>query len=137
MAISCKGQIRVDKGHRCYWSFMHPHSKFPRYCYYQYCMVYNIHMGGRKASRILSNNRAIVLHQGGQCRWAGGMKGWLIRARQPRSRKVGSKPETWDGMCLRHAGLEKRHEHYLTPTVSGFQGRDRPSYQCPSRFVGR
>ena len=23
------------------------------------------------------------------------------------------------------------------PTVSGFQGRDRPSCQCPSRFAGR
>jgi len=39
-------------------------------------------------------------------------------------------------MCFRHDGLEKRHEHYLTPTVSGFQGRDRPSYQCSSRFAG-
>jgi len=33
-------------------------------------------------------------------------------------------------ICLRHERLEKRHEPYLTPTVSGFQGRDRPSYQC-------
>jgi len=30
-------------------------------------------------------------------------------------------------MCLRHEGLEKRHQHYPTPTVSGFQGRDRPT----------
>jgi len=45
--------------------------------------VYNsIQTEGRKASGILSNNRAILLHQGGQCRWAGGMKGWLIRAQQ-------------------------------------------------------
>jgi len=29
-------------------------------------MVYSIETGGRKGSRILSNNRAIVLHQGGQ-----------------------------------------------------------------------
>jgi len=56
---------------------------FTRYCYYQYCIVYNsMQTEGRKASRILSNNRAILLHQGGQCRWAGGMKGWLIRAQQ-------------------------------------------------------
>jgi len=40
-------------------------------------------------------------------------------------------------MCLRHERLEKRHEHYPTPTVSGFQGRDRPSYRCSSRFAGR
>ena len=52
------------------------------------------------------------------------------------SRKVGSLPETWDGMCLRHKRLATRHGHYLTPTVSGFQGRDRPSYQCSSRFAG-
>jgi len=55
---------------------------FTRYCYYQYCMVYRIQTGGRKVSRILSNNRATVLHQGRQCRWAGGMNGWLIRAQQ-------------------------------------------------------
>jgi len=30
-----------------------------------------------------SNNRAIVLHPGGQCRWAGGKNRWLIRAQQP------------------------------------------------------
>jgi len=52
---------------------------FTRYCYDQYCIVYSIHTEGRKASRILSNHRAILLHQGGQCRWAGGVKGWLIR----------------------------------------------------------
>ena len=54
-----------------------------------------------------------------------------------KSRKVGPYPETWDGMCLRHERLEKRHQYYLTPTVSGFQGRDRPSYQCSSSFAGR
>jgi len=40
-------------------------------------------------------------------------------------------------MCLWHERLEKRHQHYPTPTVSGFQGRDRPSYQWSSRFAGR
>jgi len=55
-------------------------SAFARYCYYQYCMVYSIQTGGRKGSLILCNNHAIVLHQGGPCRWAWGMKGWLIRA---------------------------------------------------------
>jgi len=35
-------------------------------------MVYSILSGGRKGTLILSNHRAIVLHQGGQCRWAGG-----------------------------------------------------------------
>jgi len=34
---------------------------------------------------ILPNSRAIVLHQGGQCRWAQHMKGWLIRSKQSRS----------------------------------------------------
>ena len=43
---------------------------FTRYCCYQYCMVYSRQTGGRKGSRILSNNRALVLLQGEQCRWA-------------------------------------------------------------------
>jgi len=37
-------------------------------------MVYSIQTGGWRGSRILSNNCAIVLHQGGQCRWGGGGK---------------------------------------------------------------
>jgi len=61
---------------------------FTRYCYCQYCMVYSIHTGGRKGSLILFNHRAIVLHQGGQCRWVGGMKGWLIRAQSPLSKRI-------------------------------------------------
>jgi len=40
-------------------------------------MVNSIHTGGRKGSLILSNNRAIVLHQGGQCGWAGGDEGMV------------------------------------------------------------
>jgi len=48
---------------------------FTRYCYYQYCVVYSIQTGGRKGSRILSNTLARVLHQSGQCRFAGGMDG--------------------------------------------------------------
>jgi len=48
---------------------------FTRYCYYQYCMVYGIRTGGRKEGRILPNSHGMVLHQGGQCRWARGMKG--------------------------------------------------------------
>jgi len=50
-------------------------------------MVYSIQTGGRKGSRILFDNHAIVLHQGGQCRWAEGVKGWLIRAQQPQSKR--------------------------------------------------
>jgi len=53
-----------------------------RYCYYQYCKVYSTQIGVWMGSRILPNHRAIVLHQGGKCRWAGRMKGWLIRAQQ-------------------------------------------------------
>jgi len=55
-----------------------PGLAFTRYCFYQYCMVYHIQTGGRIGGRILSNSRAIVLHQGGPCRWARGGKGWLI-----------------------------------------------------------
>jgi len=51
-------------------------------------MAYTIRTGGRQGSRLLSNDRAIVFHQGGQCGWAGGMKGWLIRAHQPRRKRI-------------------------------------------------
>jgi len=51
-------------------------------------MVYSIQTRGRKGTRILSNNRAIVLHQGGQCRRAGGMNGWSIRAQQSRRNRI-------------------------------------------------
>ena len=44
---------------------------FTRYCYYHYGMVYGIQTGGRREGRILTNSRAIALHQDGQCRWAG------------------------------------------------------------------
>jgi len=53
---------------------------FTRYCYYQYCMVYDICTGGQRGSRILPNSRATVLHHGEQCRWARGRQGWLNRA---------------------------------------------------------
>jgi len=62
-----------------------------RYFHHQYCVVYSIQMGSRKGSLILCNNREIVLHQGEQCRWAGGMKGWLIRAQYPRSKRISCK----------------------------------------------
>ena len=51
-------------------------------------MVYSIQTGSRKGSRVLPNNRAIVLHQGGQCRWAQGMKAWLIRVLQRQSKRT-------------------------------------------------
>jgi len=74
---------------------------FTRYCYYQYCTVYSIHTGDRKGSRIMSNNRATVLHQGGQCTWAGGGKGWLIRAQPPRTKQISCKGQAW----LRRSGV--------------------------------
>jgi len=47
---------------------------FTQHCDYQYCMVYAIQTRGRRGGRILPNSRVIVLHQGGQCRWARGME---------------------------------------------------------------
>jgi len=47
---------------------------FTRYCYCQYCMVHGIQTGSRREGRTMSNSRAMVLHQGGQCRWERGMK---------------------------------------------------------------
>jgi len=65
--------------------------------------VDSIQAVGRKESLILSNDRAIVLHHGGQCRWAGGIKGWLIRAQTTRSKWISCKgqrcsewvPQSW------------------------------------------
>jgi len=45
---------------------------FRRYCHDQYCVVYSLQTRVRRGSRTLLNNRAIVLDQGGQCRWVGG-----------------------------------------------------------------
>jgi len=56
-------------------------------------MVYSRQTGDRWESRILPNNRAIVLHQGGQCRWAGGVKEWSIRTQQPRSKQLSCKAQ--------------------------------------------
>jgi len=70
------------------WDTVRYSLAFTRYCCYEYCMVYGIQTGGREGSRILSNNRAVVLHQGEQYRWAGGVKGWLIRAQQPRRKRI-------------------------------------------------
>ena len=64
---------------------------FTRYWYDQSCMAYSIQTGGRKGSRLLPKDRAIVLHQGGECRWVGGMKRWLIRAQQPRRKRISCK----------------------------------------------
>jgi len=41
--------------------------------------------------RILPFSRAIVLQQGGQCRWAGGVKARLIRAQVTPSKKISCK----------------------------------------------
>jgi len=57
-----------------------------------WCIAYT--REGRRGSRILSSTRAIVLHQGGQCRWAGGMKRWLIHAQQSRSQRISCKGQS-------------------------------------------
>ena len=67
---------------------------FTRSCHLQYCMVYAIHTGGRRGVRILTNSRTTVSHQGGQCRWARGMKGWLIRAQTTRSKRISCKGQS-------------------------------------------
>jgi len=72
------------------WWISHRNLAFTRFCYCQYFIVYSIHTRGRKGSRIRSNNRAIVLHQGGKYWWAGG-EGWLIRAQQPRGKRISCK----------------------------------------------
>jgi len=71
--------------------FLRRELAFTQYCYYQYCMVHSIQTRVRRGGRILPNNRALVLHQGGQCRWAGGMNRWWIRAQQPRRKTISCK----------------------------------------------
>jgi len=53
-----------------------------------YCMVHRLQTRVRRGSRILLNNRATVLHQGGQCGWARGVHRWLILAQQPRRKTI-------------------------------------------------
>jgi len=86
---------------------------FTRYCYYQYCRVYSIQTLVRRGSRILPDNRAIVLHQGGQYRWAGGIKGGLIRAQQPRSETISCTGQGVAGAaptCSRAALTDQRRQ---------------------------
>jgi len=92
-----------------------PRLAFTRYCHYQYGMVYSIQTGGLKGILILSNNRAIVLHQGGQCGWAGGMKGWLIRAQQPRRERVSCKGQPTRRPASRDVFLCASLSTYLHP----------------------
>jgi len=47
---------------------------FTQYCDYQYSVVYSSQTRVRRGSRILPDNRAIVLRQGWQCRWAAGVE---------------------------------------------------------------
>jgi len=50
------------------------------------------HTKGRsRGGRISPNSCAIVLQQGGQCRWVGGMEGRLIRAQTTRSQRLSCK----------------------------------------------
>jgi len=92
------------------------------YCDCQYSMVYSIQTEVWKWSRILSNNRAIVLHQGGQCMWAGGMNRWWIRAQQPRSERISCKGQTTGlprprGSGLPHALFMYRYIYTKMPTI--------------------
>ena len=56
-------------------------------------MVHRLQTRVRRGSRILLNNRAIVLHQGGQCGWAGGVHRWLILAQQSRRKTISCKSQ--------------------------------------------
>jgi len=85
-----------------------------------WCMTYKERVGG--GGRILPNIRAIVLHQGVQCRWAQGMKGWLIRAQKPESKTIscrgqargthGGRGASSSSSSIRTAGLSSLHVEY-------------------------
>jgi len=59
-----------------------------------WCIVYKQDVGG--GGRILPISRAMVLHQGGQCRRARGMQGWLISAQKPRGKRMSYKGQETD-----------------------------------------
>jgi len=54
-------------------------------------MVYSIQTWSRQGTRILSQTCAKVLKRGGNCWWAGGLKGWLIRVHQAQSKRISCK----------------------------------------------
>jgi len=54
---------------------------------------------------ILPNSRAMVLYQGGQCRWSRGMKGWLIRAEKPRSKRISCKGQATTCLATLSLGI--------------------------------
>jgi len=62
-------------------------------------MAYSFQTGDRKGCLILSNHRAIVLHQGEKCRWAEGFKGWLIRKVNTFLIKAKRKPAISNVLC--------------------------------------
>jgi len=87
-----------------------------------WCIAYE--PGDRKGSRIPSNHRAIVLHQGGQCRWAGGVKGWLIRAQQPRTNRIACTGQpSLDVLVALHAcdTATPLSLYYFRPRVNPFE----------------
>jgi len=102
-------------------------------------MVHSIHTRVRRGSRILPNHPAIVLHQGGQCRWARGMTGYLTRAQKPRCERIyckgqGSAGEDTQldpctlGYCLAFTRYDEYE--YQICTLNGKTGGRRKAKYC-------
>ena len=74
-----------------------------------WCIAYKREVG-RDISYCV--NRTKVSHQGGPCRWAGGINGWLIRAQSPRSKRISCKGQSryhiYACLCIYH--IEKERE---------------------------
>jgi len=111
---------------------------FTRYCCYQYCMVYGMQTGGRKGNLILSNNCAIVSHQGGQCKWARGTIGCLIRAQKPRSELISCQGRLATRLLhlvlLETSGRVNRIYIYIYINLSKYGATRKVSLRQPSRY---
>ena len=94
---------------------------FTRYCYCQ--KLYGVwHTNGRsEGGRILPNTRVIVLHQGGQFRWARGMIGWLIRAQKSRGKRISCKGQlrTYRSCHERRHMRTREETHRKTACANG------------------
>ena len=68
--------------------------------------------GESRGRRILCNSRAIVLQWCGPYRWGGHIKGWLIRALQPRSERISCKgqPTQRDPSSVSSSAFKPAHK---------------------------
>ena len=90
----------------------------------------------------MPNSRALVLQQCGQCRWAGGLKGRLIRAQTPTSkrRSCNGQPRTHARGYTYKPGVIRHKGHfplYEVPATINHSCTQPCIYMCVCLCVGR